>query len=360
MTYSLYLQIGGGIENDINIVAKGLAQRGYRVRVVQFVKTVDWIDDGIEYYTVTQQKEGELTPQKQVEMYGRFLLNHGLPNVIIAVFPWLAQVARYTLTALSSGDGGSSDTKVVSWIHTTFEDLKKNGVGGLECVASSDGAFVINERTKKIIHSVLPDMYVEMLGNPVEIDGVEPIKRWNASSHRLLFVGRLEAQKRVDIIIEALALTKSRWSLTVNGDGALGESLKALAAERGVDNLITWNGWVSKPWDMDYEDITALVMSSDFEGFSLTSAEALARGIPVISTPVDGIIEVIKPGVNGYLYELGSSRGLAEVLDALDDGLLPYIEPQNCVNSIKKYEKEAYLDHFAEAVENVLEKEAAH
>jgi UDP-D-galactose:(glucosyl)LPS alpha-1,6-D-galactosyltransferase len=82
--------------------------------------------------------------------------------------------------------------------------------------------------------------------------------------------------------------------------------------------------------------------------------EGLARGIPVISTPVEGLAECIKPGVNGYLYEKGSSEGLAEVLDAVAAGVLPDIQPEACVSSVAKYEKETVLSDIVSKIEKLL------
>jgi UDP-D-galactose:(glucosyl)LPS alpha-1,6-D-galactosyltransferase len=110
---------------------------------------------------------------------------------------------------------------------------------------------------------------------------------------------------------------------------------------------------VAVSWE-NYDDVTALVVASDYEGFCLVAVEALARGIPVISTPVDGITEYVKPGVNGYFYEKGSSEGLAEVLNAVSAGILPDIQPSVCAESVAGYEKEKVLCDITAKIEKML------
>lgn len=55
-------------------------------------------------------------------------------------------------------------------------------------------------------------------------------------------------------------------------------------------------------------------MPSLYEGFGLTAAEAMAAGLPVVGTRVDGLSEIIEDGVTGYILQVGDSQGLANVL----------------------------------------------
>ena len=121
-----------------------------------------------------------------------------------------------------------------------------------------------------------------------------------------------------------------------------------------MSDFISWQGWKNNPWE-DYNDVTALVLASDYEGFYLVAVEALARGIPVISPPVDGIGEYIVPGVNGYFYSQGDSSELAMVLDALAGGILPAVVPENCVKSVAVYEKEKVLTGILDVIESLMD-----
>jgi UDP-D-galactose:(glucosyl)LPS alpha-1,6-D-galactosyltransferase len=350
----------GGVENVINDVSEKLLTCGYRVRVVQMVSDgYRWVCGGVEFYPILTggRKVGRV--EEFVELYASFLADHGCPALVVAVpWPFMAYAARGALRALGFREASAkrnindiNNIKIISWLHAPIETYKQYGTGGAECLSFADCVFVLTDRAKNQILSVVPDANVEIVGNPVDMSGVKPVTQWSKACRKLKFVGRLSEEKRLDVVIRALALTNERWTLDVTGTGDEGEAWKKLAETVGVADLVTWEGWKDNPWE-NYEDVTSLVMASDYEGFCLVAVEALARGIPVISTPVDGITEYVKPGVNGYFYEKGSSEGLAEILDAIDAGVLPDIQPDTCASSVAKYEKEKVLCDIVAKIEN--------
>jgi UDP-D-galactose:(glucosyl)LPS alpha-1,6-D-galactosyltransferase len=321
-----------------------------------------WVCKGVEFYPILTGGHKVGRVEEFVELYASFLAEHGSPALVVATpWPFMAYAARGALRALefreTSADENTSNInnkpKIISWLHAPVETYKQYGTGGIECLSFADSVFVLTNRAKNQILSVIPDANVEIVGNPVDMSGVKPVTRSNFKNRKLKFVGRLSQEKRLDVVIRAITLTGERWTLDVCGSGDKKDEWKSLAETVGAADLITWEGWKKNPWD-DYDDVSALVMASDYEGFPLVALEALARGIPVIATPVEGIAECIKPAVNGYLYEKGSSEGLAEILDAIDAGVLPDIQPQNCTSSVAKYEKEKVLSDITAKIENVL------
>jgi UDP-D-galactose:(glucosyl)LPS alpha-1,6-D-galactosyltransferase len=335
----------GGVENVINAVSERLLTCGYRVRVVQMVYSgLKWVCGGVEFYPILTGGHKVGRVEEFVGLYASFLAAHGSPALVVATpWPFMAYAAR----------GALNKTKIISWLHAPVETYKQYGTGGIECLSFADSVFVLTNRAKNQILSVLPDANVEVVVNPVDMSGVKSVTQSNFKKRKLKFVGRLSQEKRLDVVIRALALTRERWMLDVCGSGDEEKAWKELSETVGVADLITWEGWKDNPWE-NYEDVAALVMASDYEGFPLVALESLARGIPVISTPVEGIAECIKPGVNGYLYEKGSSEGLAEVLDAIAAGILPDIQPEECVKSVAKYEKETVLSDIIAKIEKIL------
>jgi UDP-D-galactose:(glucosyl)LPS alpha-1,6-D-galactosyltransferase len=97
-----------------------------------------------------------------------------------------------------------------------------------------------------------------------------------------------------------------------------------------------------------------MVVASDWEGLSLSAVEALARGIPVISTPCDGIVEYLKHGVSGYMFKHDDMEGLANILNEIDDGALPGIDPKNCVKAVEMCESGRVYENFANKVEELM------
>jgi UDP-D-galactose:(glucosyl)LPS alpha-1,6-D-galactosyltransferase len=80
-----------------------------------------------------------------------------------------------------------------------------------------------------------------------------------------------------------------------------------------------------------------LVLASDYEGFGLVVVEALARGIPVISTNVAGPSDIIKDGVNGWLIPPGDFEGLNMILQKVINGEMALPSAEICEESVRSY-----------------------
>lgn len=133
---------------------------------------------------------------------------------------------------------------------------------------------------------------------------------------RLLYVGRLGAQKNVARLLEAMKLATESVRLSIVGDGELRESLQARAAELGLgEDKVEFCGRKDGA-DLlaAYADAEAFVLPSDREGMALVAVEAMASGLPVLATAVPGNIELLN-GV-GLLVD-PTARDLAEGIDRL-------------------------------------------
>ena len=133
---------------------------------------------------------------------------------------------------------------------------------------------------------------------------------------RLLFVGRLGAQKNVARLIEAMALTKEPVRLRIVGDGELRARLESQAAELGLlGEKVEFRGRLDGQDLVDaYTDAQAFVLPSDREGMALVAIEAMAAGLPVLATAVPGNVELLD-GV-GLLVE-PTAPDLAAGIDRL-------------------------------------------
>lgn len=132
-------------------------------------------------------------------------------------------------------------------------------------------------------------------------------------------VGRLAEQKDPLLMVEAFALVRAQvpeahfvWV----GDGPLRDAATARAAELGVADRFHLVGLRRDvPEVLGSLDVFAL--SSRWEGLPRTITEAMAVGLPVVATSVDGTAEVIEQDLNGMLVESGDARSLADRLVAI-------------------------------------------
>jgi glycosyltransferase involved in cell wall biosynthesis len=136
----------------------------------------------------------------------------------------------------------------------------------------------------------------------------------------LLAVGRLSEQKGFDLLIDAfgrIAAQHADWHLAILGEGPLRNALLSQIRQVGQEDRITLAGRVGNVGDW-YQTADLYVMSSRFEGFGNTLAEALAYGVPAVSFDCDtGPRDIIRHQVDGLLVPNGDVAALAESLNQL-------------------------------------------
>jgi colanic acid/amylovoran biosynthesis glycosyltransferase len=143
------------------------------------------------------------------------------------------------------------------------------------------------------------------------------------NSKRLLYTGRLSAAKGVPILFQALQQIVSHHPnlvLTLVGDGVDRVALETLAADLKLTPYLKFVGYQSQDAVCQYllnSDI--FVLPSFSEGLPVALMEALAAGVPVITTAIAGIGELVEDGVNGYLIPPGAVEPLVQRLKQLLD-----------------------------------------
>lgn len=88
--------------------------------------------------------------------------------------------------------------------------------------------------------------------------------------------------------------------VAIVGSGDLEDVTKSEAEKLGVSENIDFLGFMSNPLGV-LKSSKVMVMTSDREGLPMTALEAMSLGVPIVSTPTDGLCDVVKPGVTGFL-----------------------------------------------------------
>jgi len=137
----------------------------------------------------------------------------------------------------------------------------------------------------------------------------------------ILGVGRLTAQKDFPTLLRAFARVRSEHDsrLILFGEGEERFNLECLLSDLGIEDAVDMPGFVDNPIKyMANADL--FVLSSAWEGFGIVIVEALASGVPVVSTcPDDGPGEILEGGKYGRLVSSGNEQALADaILEALD------------------------------------------
>ena len=134
---------------------------------------------------------------------------------------------------------------------------------------------------------------------------------------RFLFLGRLDDEKRIHILLQAVAKLNEHPNVIVElvGDGGERDNLSRLATQLGIADRVIFTGHIS---DQDlpaaYERCTAFVMPSIAELQSIATMEAMASGRPVIAADAMALPHLVHDGDNGYLFPPDDADALADRL----------------------------------------------
>lgn len=148
-------------------------------------------------------------------------------------------------------------------------------------------------------------------------------ERFGLSAEHLVLgaVGRVEHQKRFDLLVEAFARLRPRhpeFRLIIAGDGSLLESLRADVKHKGLQDCCFVVGHCPDMIDT-YQAFDMLVQSSDYEGTPTVVVEAMAMRIPVVATDAGGTRELIEDGRHGLLVPC---RRIDQLCDAIETTLI--------------------------------------
>jgi len=181
--------------------------------------------------------------------------------------------------------------------------------------------------------------------------GVDPAL-FNVVSHnqlgkRLLYVGRLSAAKGLPVLLESLAMLKSSHPeifLTVVGDGEDRAELEQMTAGLELNDNVKFVGYKSQAEVREYmQETDVFVLPSFAEGVPVSLMEAMAAGVPVVTTQIAGVSELVENGVSGYIVPPGDVITLAERIKILLTE--PQLRTQFGAAGREKVEKEFNLNH---------------
>lgn len=166
---------------------------------------------------------------------------------------------------------------------------------------------------------------------------IQPIKTVDEQHHFVItMVASLSAAKDQDTLIKAVAELPANYRVRLVGDGARRDELQRLAVAFQVADRVDFLGIRSDiPKLLAESDIN--VLSSHWEGLSLSSIEGMASGRPFVASDVDGLREIV--GGNGVLFPEGDARKLAHEIRSLCENPEHYREVAiKCQEKAKQYD----------------------
>lgn len=308
---------GGGTERVISLLSGEYVKRGFQVAVMQFAgyRHAYELDGRVEDFAVAEQSKGNpfIWGRRILAMRRYFKKNpdcHIFAFCVMgAVFSVIATMGmkRRLLVAERNSPESCNVKKLRNWAYRHAD--------------------VITFQTQDGISYFPQDIAKKAAVIPNPIDAELPARFAGERAKKIVTVGRLHSQKNQALLLEAFSDFKKRctgYTLHIYGEGELEETLKHLAGELGLEKDVIWHGFSNRVKE-EIVDSRMFVLSSDFEGISNSMLEALAMGIPTISTdcPIGGARVYIEEGASGLLVPVGDRRALAEAMVrvAEDDAL---------------------------------------
>jgi glycosyltransferase involved in cell wall biosynthesis len=157
--------------------------------------------------------------------------------------------------------------------------------------------------------------HVTVIPNPVPCFA-QPSPLQAGSQRVGLLLGRAgNAQKGFDIFLNALALRRiPGWQFRIVGPGVDQEpALAELVRRHRLEDQVRLLPATADP-KSEFLQCSCLIMPSRYEGLPMVALEALAIGRPVIGSDIDGLRDVIEPGVNGLLFPADDPQSLSDIL----------------------------------------------
>ena len=210
-------------------------------------------------------------------------------------------------------------TRKIAWVHCDLQNQPwpiSTGVFGSlkeeKCAYEKYDSVVC---VSKQVESVMKEYYglsnTMTIYNPIDVYGIKQLVsqecEWEVdpSKFNVISVGRLERVKGYDELIPIIGKVRDRCNdihLWLVGEGTQVASLKGLVKKIGIEDCITFTGFVKNPYSL-MSQMDLFVCSSRAEGFSLVIAEAMTLGVPVVSIDCAGPRELISKYGEGVLCD---------------------------------------------------------
>jgi len=180
-------------------------------------------------------------------------------------------------------------------------------------VACSEG---LKERALRF----LSDVSISVIPNGVDLDRFSPTEKTESSDMlRLLTVGRLSVTKRVEILIDVARILHNdgcNIHFTIVGGGKFEQKLRQIVSESNLSDIVEITGRVdSERMPQIYRQNDIFISASMQEGMSNAMLEAMASGLPIITTRCEGVEELIKD--NGFIVENAQAEQIADAIKRL-------------------------------------------
>lgn len=313
----------GGAERVISVLAEQLSKKGYEVGITTvYNNDNDYIRNGdINIINIEHKFKNRFLRAIQIIAELRKIIKKEKPDIVIS-FVW--QVNIYTILS-----NIFNNTKlVISERNDPYSDPKNRYLAKLRnrMYSLCDGIVFQTEDAKNYFNSYI-NKKSTIIANPIKPN----LPYWNEKKDdkTIITACRLMKQKNLPLLFDAfkdILNDYPEYVLKVFGEGELRNQLTEKISSMGLNDKIKLEGF-SNNIHNEMASSSVFVISSDYEGISNSMLEALAIGVPVVSTdsPIGGARMFIESGKNGVLTSVGDCtdlyNGIKFVLDSKEKAI---------------------------------------
>ncbi len=229
--------------------------------------------------------------------------------------------ALYRVPVRFTHDQTHDDVRGYSFMHRWLDGLANRLNHHVIAVSSSIRTFLCRQER-------MPADKISVIYNSVDLLRFSPKndpkakqearQKWGLPADALIVggVGRLHYQKNFPLFLEVAAKVCARLPqalFVIAGEGPERAALEEMSRMLGMASRMRFLGFVPDMPEL-YQSLDLLVLTSHFEGTPLTVLEAMAMGIPVVASQVDGVAEVLKDGRDGLLVPAGNRDRFVEAI----------------------------------------------
>ena len=333
----------GGVQRVTAVIAKALAT-DHEITIVTFdnpskedISMYDLKDAAIQYiffkypqvntlknffckaYSAIYRK---VLPQTKItsDWYAHSSFSSELRDALVQElkgFDIIVGVHAPLATRLASCKPFLENTKLIGWIHNSYEAL----FGENSRYIGPDLRKHYEFQLQKLHHTIVLCQYdaqqysfpTKVIYNPLTLI---PGNVSHGTSKKFLAVGRFSRKhKGFDLLIQAFHLfaeNNKEWTLDIVGEGVEEEIYRKLITEYGLENRITIHPFTNYIQSY-YSNAQVYVLSSRWEGFGLVLVEAMAHGLPIVSSDLPTSLEIM--GDFGLYFKNGNVEELAQRLE---------------------------------------------
>jgi glycosyltransferase involved in cell wall biosynthesis len=221
-----------------------------------------------------------------------------------------------------------------------------------------DAVVCLNEHMRNdfVNNSGFPNKRLSVIPNPVDTQKIRKLGDAGVRKHHdkieMMCAGRLVEDKGFDLSLRVTAALDEKYVLRILGEGPDRKKLEMQAGKLGIAHRVFFEGFQKNPFHY-YMNADVFLLTSRREGFPNTLLEAMACGLPVVAFRChDGIAEIVKDGVTGYVVDLEDIRGMSLNVKSLAKAPL---DAQTIIDSVReRYELNIVVKQYERLIEQVV------